>query len=138
MKTQIKLLFLIAVIFLFAGCDKQNDPYPEDSTDLQLKSVDNKTISMSFVYPAGEYATPVICDGEVVDFLVGDGVGIMCHARQHFVDGKIVWGKVTFKGKLTSEYTGETFIISELDKASFDENEEMCDLIGRTNARGDM
>ncbi|WP_167618505.1 hypothetical protein [Maribellus sediminis] len=138
MKTLFKILSVFLVFILFVGCDKQDDNYLGDDSDVQLKSANSRTESWSMVYPAGEYATPVICDDEVVDFLVGDGVGIMCHARAHYENGKMVWGKLTFKGKLTSEYTGETFTISEQDKCLFDENEEMDGLIGRTNARGDM
>jgi hypothetical protein len=137
MKTLSTLLF--GAILIFAGCSK-TDEFPEGNmTDNQLKSADSRTIN--FEMPPG-YATPIICDGEEVDYLeVGDdGVGgeyLYGHATAHIIDGKFVWAIVHTKGMLTSQSTGETFKINETNKVTFDENEEIASLLVRTHARGD-
>lgn len=137
MKT-LTILFLGAVL-IFAGCSKNDDFLEGNMSENQLKSADSRTIN--FEMPPG-YATPIICDGVEVDYLfVGeDGVGgenLYGHATAHIIDGKFVWAIVHTKGTLTSQSTGETFIINETNKVTFDENEEVASLIVRTHARGD-
>ena len=138
MKTLLKSMFLIAVICLAAGCDKQDDLYPENSSELQLKSADNSTVSFRFYPTEEEYYCPVICDGETVDFLIGDGESLITHARIHYKNGQMIWAIGTFKGTLQSEQTGEIYRISEQDKFRLNENGEFFDLTARTNAIGDM
>ena len=137
MKTLTVLLF--GVILIIAGCDKQNDPYLDKSSEPELKSAKSRTIN--FEMPPG-YATPIICDGKEVDYLeVGDdGVGgenLYGHATMHIVDGKFVWAIVHTKGTLKSQLTGEIFKINETNKVTFNENEEIASLLVRTHARGD-
>jgi hypothetical protein len=137
MKTLTVLLF--GIILIIAGCDKQNDFYLDNTSEPELKSANSRTIN--FEMPPG-YATPIICDGEVVDYLeVGeDGVGgenLYAHATAHIIDGKFVWAIVHTKGTLTSQSTGEIFKINETNKVTFDENEEIASLLVRTHARGD-
>jgi hypothetical protein len=110
-------------------------------TDNQLKSADSRTIN--FEMPPG-FSTPIICDGEEVDYLeVGeDGTGgenLYIHATAHIIDGKFVWAIVHTKGTLTSQLPPyETYKINETNKVRFDENEEVESLVVRTHARGDM
>lgn len=137
MKTLTILLF--GVVLIIAGCSKTVEFPEENMTENQLKSADSRTIN--FEMPPG-YASPIICDGEEVDYLeVGeDGVGgenLYAHATAHIIDGKFVWAIVHTKGTLTSQSTGETFKINEINKVLFDENEEVESLISRTHARGD-
>ncbi|WP_372950341.1 hypothetical protein [Mariniphaga sp.] len=138
MKTLVRLFFIMAVISLVAGCNK-TDEFPEGNmTDNQLKSADSRTIN--FEMPPG-YATPIICDGEEVDYLeVGeDGVGgenLYAHATAHIINGKFVWVIVHVKGTLTSQSTGEIFKINEINKVTFGENEEIATMFTRTHAKG--
>ena len=69
---KIALLFT-AFILIFSGCEKTDDLTDQQMPDRQLKSGDNKTINSYFSPNAMDYFTPIICEGEVVDFLEGDG-----------------------------------------------------------------
>ena len=73
--------------------------------------------------PVGEEQLyiPVICDGEVVDELVGDGT-VTLHGTAHWINGNPAWSRVVINGYLTSQVTGEVFHIHEKDKMEFDEN----------------
>ncbi len=136
-----KLLFLIAVaVSLLSGCDKQNDAYLDSPDDLQLKSADSRTINFEM---AGAYSAPIFCDGELVDNLEApegdEGLeNLYAHATAHIKDGKLVWCIVHAKGTFKSQLTGETYKINEIDKLTFDENEEMTFIWSRTHAKGDM
>ena len=137
MKTLTILLF--GAILIFMGCSKTED-FPEGNmNDNQLKSADSRTIN--FEMPPG-YATPIICNGEEIDYLeVGDdGIGgenLYSHATAHIVNGQFVWAIVHTKGTLTSQSTGEIFKINETNKVTFDENEELEIMHCFTHAHGD-
>lgn len=135
MKTLLKIFFLIAAISLFAGCDKQDDLFPENSSDLQLKSADTRTINFEMT---GEYYTPVICDGETVDFLyVPDIAGQNAHITAHLIDGQFVWMIVHCKLTITSQQTGETFKVNDQTKVTFDENGEYDTFTMHIHSKGD-
>ena len=135
MKTLIKLFFLIAVMSLVAGCNKSNDPFLDDSSDLQLKSADSKTINFKMT---GEYYTPVICDGETVDILyLADVADQNTHITAHLIDGQIVWMLVHCKLTITSLQNGETFKINDQTKVFFDENGEYETFTMHIHAKGD-
>lgn len=141
MKTFIKIFFLFVVISLVAGCNKTNDLNEENSSDVQLKSADNRTVEWRFYPSQDEYYCPIICDGEVVDFLIGDGESLIAHARAHIVDGQMVKIIGTIQGKLQSKKTQEIFRINEQNK--FYNYVEGVDgvwenLTAHTNAVGDM
>ena len=79
---------------------------------------------------AGAYSAPIFCDGELVDNLEApegdEGLeNLYAHATAHIKDGKLVWCIVHAKGTFKSQLTGETYKINEIDKPTFDENEEM-------------
>jgi len=66
----------------------------------------------------GGYWSPVFCDGVLVDILEGG------YTRVHYVihydkDGNYNWEIDQLKGEVTSERTGETFRIREIDKCYF-------------------
>lgn len=135
MKT-FKLLFLMFIFAgLLAGCSKDEELYEDYSSDLQLKSADSKTINFEMT---GEYYTPVICDGETVDFLyVPDVTGQNIHITAHMIDGQFVWFIVHAKLTITSEQTGETFKINDQTKVFFDENGEYDTFTMHIHAKGD-
>jgi hypothetical protein len=113
-----KLLLLIVIFSsLLAGCDKHDDPYLDDSTYLQLKSADTRSINFNMT---GEYYTPLICDG----------------ATGHLVDGKFVWMIIHSKLLITSQQSGETFKINDQTKVNFDENGEITTIAFHIHARG--
>lgn len=135
MKPLVKIFFLMAVFSLVAGCNKQDDLYPENPSDLQLKSADTRTINFNMT---GVYYTPLICDGETVDFLyLADVAGQNSHATGHLVDGKFVWMIIHSKLLITSQLSGETFKINDQTKVNFDENGEITGTITfHIHARG--
>ncbi|WP_167611625.1 hypothetical protein [Maribellus sediminis] len=135
MKALVKLLFLMVFICFSAGCDKQNDPYVDNSNDLQLKSAESRTINFDMT---GEYYTPVICDGETVDLLYLPEVeGQDAHITAHLVDGQFVWFIVHCKLTITSQQTGETFKVNDQTKVIFDENGEYESFTMHIHAKGD-
>ncbi len=134
-----KLAFIIlGATILFLGCTKSDDLLYNE--DVQLKSFDNGNYTEQFYFnPMGaeEYILPVICDGEEVDLLVGDGVGLTVHVIIHYKNGEMQWGKWFVKGELTSATTEESFTINETNKGQFDENGDYY-LMFHTNAIGNM
>ncbi len=55
------------------GCSEQDEICDENGSGLQLKSADNRTIPIQLEPGEGTGWTEVVCDGEPVDYLVGDG-----------------------------------------------------------------
>ncbi|PTN09256.1 hypothetical protein [Mangrovibacterium marinum] len=105
-----KSLLLIAGLLFFAiAC---NEPY-EYLDEAQEKSASTKTYQWK-----AETACfmPLICDGEEIDILEGN---LMAHYRWHVQKGEYKWIILNFSGELTSEATGETFEILEVDKIEF-------------------
>ncbi len=148
MKT-LKILFL-GIVLILSGCTKSDDFSVGSNNDLQLKSAENGSgYTEQFYFNPGpvydeqgnvignDYWCPVICDGVEVDYLVGDGGGLSAHAIIHFKDGEMQWGKWLVQGSLTSELTGEKFIIHETNKGEFDKEEGFYYLLTHTNAIGD-
>jgi hypothetical protein len=132
MKTFTILFF--GVILIFAGCNETND-FPEESlSENQLKSADTRTINFNMT---GEYYTPLICDGDTVDFLyLADVAGQNSHATGHLVNGKFVWMIIHSKLLITSQQSGETFKINDQTKVNFDENGEITTIAFHIHARG--
>lgn len=134
MKTFKLLLLIVILSCLLAGCDKHDDSYLYDSTYLQLKSADTRSINFNMT---GEYYTPLICDGETVDFLyLADVAGQNSHVTGHLVDGKFVWMIIHSKLLITSQQSGETFKINDQTKVKFDENGEIATIVFHIHARG--
>ncbi len=108
-----KKLFLLclSLLVLSIACNKENDltSSPDESA---LKSADTKTYQWK---TESGYFTPLICDGEEVDYLEGN---IAAHWRWNIQDGENKWILITFMGELTST-SGETFTIMEQDKIRF-------------------
>ncbi|WP_372950636.1 hypothetical protein [Mariniphaga sp.] len=120
MKTLVKIFFLMVVTSLVAGCNKNDDFCEVNSSDNQLKSASSRTINFQMT---GEYYTPVICDGETVDFLyLSEVADQKTHITAHLKNGQFVWMIVHCKLTITSELTGETFKINDQTKVTFDEN----------------
>jgi len=135
MKTLVRLFFIMAVISLVAGCNKTEE-FPEGNmTDNQLKSAESRTINFQMT---GEYYTPVICDGETVDFLyLSEVADQKTHITAHLNSGQFVWMIVHCKLTITSELTGETFKINDQTKVTFDENGEYDAFTIHIHAKGD-
>jgi hypothetical protein len=132
--------FLLVVIFVFAGCSKNDDILLQTNDDLQLKSAEKGAgyTEQFYFSPAYEdYYLEVICDGETVDVLHGDGESLTVHGIIHYKNGEMQWGKWLVKGSLTSESTGVTFTIHEQNRGMFDKEDDFYYLITRTNAIGD-
>ncbi|HPF52024.1 MAG TPA: hypothetical protein PK335_10645 [Draconibacterium sp.] len=132
-----KLLKMLTLMFVFAGllagCAKDeleiNNPEP------QLKSADSRTINFDWT---GEYYTPVICDGDTVDFLYApDVTGQNVHITAHLINGQFVWMIVHSKLTITGLQTGETFKINDQTKVNFDENEEYETFTMHIHVKGD-
>jgi len=135
MKTLIKLLIVVTSICFLAGCEKQEAPYLDNSSDLQLKSADTRTINFDMT---GEYYTPLICDGETVDFLyLADVADQTAHITAHLIDGQIVWMIVHSKLTITSQETGETFKINDQTKVTFNENGDYEIISFHIHTKGD-
>lgn len=132
----LKLLFLIiTVVGLFTGCDTQNDLYLDNTDDIRLKSADSRTINFKMT---GEYYTPVICDGDTVDFLyMADVADQNAHITAHLADGQFVWMVVHCKLTITGQQTGETFKINDQTKVFFDENGEYDTFTMHIHTKGD-
>lgn len=80
----------------------------------------------------------MVCDGEVIDFLTGDGTTVSYHARNHCDNGKYEWAIVTGKGTVTSQLTGEVFKFTEQDKTLFNDEGNMDFLYCRDILVGNM
>lgn len=135
-----KIAFLIlAVTLIFMGCTKNEDFPMGNDEELQLKSADNGNYTEQFYFNPGplDYFLDVMCEGQSVDNLKGDGISLTVHALLHFKNGEMQWGKWLVKGKLTSQTTGETFIIHETNKGDFEKENGAYYLITHTNAIGD-
>lgn len=103
------LLFVAVLLFAAIACNESLDYLDE----AQEKSAMTKT----YQWKSGEgYFMPLICDGETVDMLSGT---LMAHYRWHVQKGEYKWIILNFSGELTSESTGETFQILEVDKIEF-------------------
>ena len=138
MKTRI---FLLLCLFLSvaAGCSKQDEICDENGSGIQLKSAGNLTITrqMEPSEKAGLYI-PVICDGEIVDYLVADGNTHSVMARFKFEDGNLVRVLLTCKGYLQSQLTGHTYTFMEQDKIWFDGNGNIIKFWGVDNVKGEQ
>jgi acetaldehyde dehydrogenase (acetylating) len=136
MKTLIKLLIVVMSVCLIAGCEKQDDPYQDNTSDLQLKSADTRTINFDLM---GDYYTPVICNGETVDEISVDMAsdGFKAHATVHMVDGIWKWAIAHIKATIVSQSTGETYILKDQIKVTFDENGDMATNTSHTHVKGD-
>lgn len=134
-------ILLLGVVFIIAGCSKTDEFREVNMPDNQLKSADSRTINFDMIEfdPTVAYSTPIICDGEIVDYLVEDipGSEITVHVTAHIINGKFVWAKLHCKGTLTSEATGETFKVIDQTKITFDENTELTSNIYHVHAIGD-
>jgi hypothetical protein len=126
MKTFSFLLFV--VIFVFAGCSKNDDILLETNDDLQLKSADTKTISSKVTNGYGEM--PLTCDGVEIDYLMGS---FDYHWVEHYKNGELQWMMYTSKGTVTSS-GGENFIVQDVGK--FDKSKK-GPYLWHSNARGD-
>ncbi|WP_163711965.1 hypothetical protein [Mangrovibacterium lignilyticum] len=124
------LVLLLGFIFIAVGCNK-NDDFVNDATQSTLKSADTKTYQWK---TESGYFTPLICDGEMIDYLEGD---ITAHFRWHILANEDKWVLVNFEGELTSQMTGETFKIKEKDRIKFEEG-MMDNYTIHWNIMGDM
>ncbi|RKD90002.1 hypothetical protein [Mangrovibacterium diazotrophicum] len=115
-----KITLLILSLFLVAvACNEADDFVNDSSTQAQEKSAYTKT----YQWKTGEgYFIPLMCDGETVDVLNGS---LMAHYRWHVMNGQTQMVLVRFSGELTSEATGETFVINESDKIRYEEGAMM-------------
>lgn len=127
--------FMVVVLFI-TGCTKTDDLSEVDPT---LKSAENGNYTEQFSFSPAyeEYYLEVICDGEIIDILHGDGMGLKGHAILHYKNGEMQWAKFMVKGSLTSETTGVTYNIHEQNRGEFDKDEGFYYLIAHTNAIGD-
>lgn len=66
------------------------------------------------VWVTGSYWTPVYCDGDFTDYIIGD---VTIHYIDHYADGKWKWEIAQMKGTGEGLY-GETFTVKEIDKLS--------------------
>jgi hypothetical protein len=134
MKT-LNLLFF-AILLFAVSCSKTDDFPEENNGNIQLKSADTRT--MNFHFTSGEWYSPLYCGDEFIDNLVGNDETLNGHGVVHFVDGKAKWAHVLVKGTVIRESTGEIFKINELNKLTFDENEDYLSHTCRTHAKGNM
>lgn len=120
---------LIAFLILF-GCTKSATDLDVSPNEIQLKSPPiNFTLSHT---GTGGYYTPIICDGVTTDYLVGN---LDWHCTMHYVNHKLENMIMTYTGTLTSEKTGEVFIIKE--SQNWNHPQEGIIAI-QSNIRGDM
>ena len=118
---------------LMTGCAK--DEFENNNPGPHLKSAETRTINFQMT---GEYYTPVICDGETVDFLyLSEVADQKTHITAHLNSGQVVWMIVHCKLTITSELTGETFKINDQTKVTFDENGEYDAFTMHIHAKGD-
>ena len=110
MKTLSFLLFV--VIFVFAGCSKDDDIPEVKNNELQLKSAENRTyITKDYLNHA---EIPLTCDGVEIDWLVGE---LEYQYIDHYNNGEWDWWIYTAQGEITST-SGETFAIKEIGKVN--------------------
>jgi hypothetical protein len=139
MKTLLKLLFLLAAVSMVIGCSKQDEVCDENCSDLQLKSAENRTIVSR--YGPGEVPTfycPIICDGEIVDFLMGNGSTITMWVREKYDDGKLMRMILNLSGSVTSQSTGITYTFTEKDKIYSNEEGTIVFFTGHDNVKGEQ
>jgi hypothetical protein len=118
---------------LMAGCAK--DEFENNNPEPQLKSADSRTINF---HMTGEYYTPLICNGEEVDFLyLTDVADQNAHITAHLNNGQFVWMIVHCKLTITSLKTGETFKVNDQTKVTFDENGEYDTFTMHIHSKGD-
>lgn len=132
--------FILAVAQILMGCSKTSDFPMGNDEDLQLKSAEKGAgYTEQFYFNPGyeDYFLEVICDGETIDVLHGDGESLTVHAIIHYKNGEMQWGKWLVKGSLTSEVTGVTYTMHEQNKGQFDKEDGFYYLINHTNAIGD-
>jgi hypothetical protein len=107
---------LMALTLLF-GCQKSVDDLnvePDNALrakqgSIQTSSTNGRSISHWFT---SGYWTPLICEGVVIDNLEGE---LKTHCVMFYENGTIPWMIMTYSGSITSQSTGETFIIKETD-----------------------
>jgi len=125
MKTFSFLLFV--VIFVFAGCSKNDDILLETNDDLQLKSADTKTVTSR---TTGYGEMPLTCDGVEIDYIIGS---FDYHWVDHYKNGELQWTIYNSRGTVTSS-SGENFIVQDAGK--FDLSKK-GPYLWHSNARGD-
>lgn len=112
------VLLCLSLLLVTVACDKNDSPLSSPD-EAALKSADTKTYQWK---TETGYFTPLLCDGELMDYLEGD---LAAHYRWNIRNGEDKWVLITFIGELSSTRTGETFKIMEQDKIKFVEGQMM-------------
>jgi hypothetical protein len=116
--------FLLLCLFLGIGL-----------TQLSAQNGKNDSYNVSRDYPNYYWFAPIYCDGVQVDFM--EGVG-NAHSIDHYVNGVWQWGYTWYKnGVGISDWTGETFTFSELDKSFYSHQVGREVVTSKTHVHGD-
>jgi hypothetical protein len=136
-----KIVFIIlAASLILLGCTKTDDFPVGNDEELQLKSAEKGAgYTEQFYFNPGyeDYYLEVICNGETVDVLHGDGESLTVHGIIHYKNGEMQWGKWLVQGSLTSESTEVTYKVHEQNKGMFSKEDDSYYLLSHTNAVGD-
>lgn len=129
-----KTIYVSLIAFLMLmGCTKSFNNLNVNPDETQLKSPPiNYTESHTGTTGTGGYYAPIICDGVTIDYLWGE---VDWHCTMHYVDHVLKNMIMTYRGTLTSNKTGEVFIIKETDKWNHPQEGVMA---FRLNLRGNM
>ena len=104
-------------------------------TQLSAQNGKNGSGTVHFDIPNWGWWTPIYCNGVQVDLMEGVGDA---HGIDHYKDGVWQWEKLSYtNGVGISDWTGETFKFTELDKTFYSKSEGTYKWTVDTHVKGD-